>query len=212
MLDLATFFTQNGMPELTFVWLFMIPIAATVVVISRQIVGIKGFGISTPLLVGFAFSIIGLQAGVIIFVVALAVGFVTKLLLQKIRLLYLPRMALLLSVVAITIFVLAPLLPYAENVDISQAVFALIILIFPIEQFTSFLIERGPRETLTVATEILAVSVVIFFVFNWGWLQDTIAAYPLLIVSLVIVINLALGKWTGLRLSEYIRFKDLMFK
>jgi len=212
MPELTTFFTQNGIPEYALVWILMVPIAMTAAVISRQVIGIKGFGISTPLFVGFAFVATGIQAGIIIYITALAAGFVMRLLLEKVRLLYLPKLALIITGVTMAVFLLIPLLPYHKELQFPQAIFSFVILILLVEQFTSFLIERGVRKTFNIALETLAVSLVTFFLVTWAWLQDTIVSYPLFVIIAVVVVNFALGKWPGLRFSEYIRFRDLIFK
>jgi len=123
MPELNTFLTQNGFPEYAHVWLFMVPVAMTVVVISRQIIGIKGFGISAPLLIGFAYTATGIQAGIIIFIVALGAGFIMRLISKSLGLLYLPRMGLLLSGVAIVVFLLTLILPYSETLKFPQGHF-----------------------------------------------------------------------------------------
>ena len=90
--------------------------------------------------------------------------------------------------------------------------FAFIIIILSAEQFVSFLIERGLRKTLGIALETLVMAILIFFVITWVWLQNIVLAYPIFVISIAILMNLFLGKWTGLRFSEYIRFKDMIFK
>ena len=212
MLQLTTFFTQSGIPEETLIWIFMLPIAVTLVVIGRQIVGIKGLSISAPILMGFAFTATGLQSGVIVFATVLGVGFIIKSALGNIRLLYLPKMALILLATAVAIAALAPFLPYKDDIQFAHAAFAFIILILSTEQFGSLLIERGSRKTLGVALETLVMSTAIFFLITWPLLQDIVFTYPLFVLLAAILINLFLGKWTGLRFSEYIRFKDLIFK
>ena len=212
MLQLTTFFTQNGIPEETLIWIFMLPIAMTLVVVGRQIIGIKGFSISAPILIGFAFAATGLQSGVIAFITVLSVGFIIKSALGNMRLLYLPKMALILLITAVAVSALTPFLPYKDDIQFSHAAFAFIILILSTEQFGSLLIERGPRKTLGVALETLVMSAAIFFLVTSPWLQNIVVTYPLIVLLTAILTNLFLGKWTGLRISEYIRFKDVIFK
>jgi len=212
MPQLTIFLTQNGIPEEAIVWLFMLPIAITLVVIGRQIIGIKGFGIATPILIGYAFVATGIQAGVIIFLAALGTGFLMRFVLTRTRLLYLPKMALILLGIIIASVILIPFLPYEEGLQFPQATFSFLILILSVEQFASFLIERGVRKTFGMGLETLVISIATFFLVSWGWLQNTVVSYPVFVIGAAILFNLALGKWTGLRLSEYIRFKDVIFK
>jgi hypothetical protein len=43
------------------------------------------------------------------------------------------------------------------------------------------------------------------------WLQTLLMAYPEIIFALVLI-NILLGKWTWMRLIEYMRFKVLINK
>lgn len=212
MPQLTTFLTQNGIPEQAIIWIFMLPIAITLVVIGRQIIGIKGFGIATPILIGYAFVATGIQAGIIIFLAALGIGFIIRSGLAHARLLYLPKMALILLGVTIASAILIPFLPYKEGLEFPQAAFSFLVLVLVVEQFASFLIERGVRKTFAIGLETLAVSISIFFLVGWGWLQDTVVSYPVFVIGAVVMLNLLLGRWTGLRFSEYVRFKDIIFK
>lgn len=212
MPQLTTFFIQNGIPEYALVWMFMIPIAMTVVVAARQIVGVKGLGVIAPILLGFAFTATGAKYGLIMFLVALIATFVMRSLLSRVRLLYLPKMGLLLSGVAVSVMFAASVVPYREEVQFPQAAFSLIIFILLVEQFASHLIERGPRETFNAALHTLVLSLAVFFVVTWDWLNDAVVSYPLFVLAAVVISNFVLGKWTGLRVVEYIRFKDLIFK
>jgi hypothetical protein len=57
--------------------------------------------------------------------------------------------------------------------------------------------------------ETLAIAAVIFFLITWQWLQGIVLSYSVFALLAALLANLFLGKWTGLRLSEYIRFKDI---
>lgn len=159
-----------------------------------------------------SFVATGIQAGVIIFLVALGTGFVMRSLLAHTRLLYLPKMALILLGVIVASVILIPFLPYKEGLQFPQATFSFVILILAMEQFASFLIERGVRKTFAMGLETLVISIATFFLVSWGWLQDTVVSYPIFAIGAVVLLNLILGRWTGLRFSEYIRFKDIIFK
>lgn len=212
MPQLVSYLVQNGAPEHALIWIFMLPIAVTLAVAGRQIIGIKGFGISAPILIGFAFVAFGIQLGIIIYLTVLGVGLLIKSALGNTRLLYLPKMALILLGVIVVVSILIPFLPYKNGVQFSYFAFSFIVLIFSTEQFASLLIERGFRKTSGVALETLAVATAIFFLVSWSWLQNIVITYPVFVIIGSVFVNFFLGKWTGLRISEYIRFKDIIFK
>ena len=52
---ITQYMINQGVPQETVVLLLMLPIVATIIALARQIIGIKGFGIYTPLIISFAF-------------------------------------------------------------------------------------------------------------------------------------------------------------
>jgi len=204
---------SQGVPQETVILLLMLPIVATVIAFARQIIGIKGFGIYTPLILSFAFLSTGLKYGLAFFVAILLVGTVTRYLVKKsrLRLLYLPRIAIVLSSVALAILTIFWLGAYTEKTGlISSSVFAILIMITLVEKFVSAQIERGARKAVILTSETLILSIVCYWVASWLWLQNTVFAYPVLVFFAAIIINIFLGKWTGLRFYEYFRFRELI--
>lgn len=206
------FLINNGIPKDTITYILMLPIAATLVVVSRQIIGIKGLGISAPLLLGYAFGAIGLKLGLLILCAVLVAGYVIRLFLNNIRLLYLPKTALIITGAALTIILSAPLLPIDRSLDFSNSLFAIIIIIISLEQFYALLAERGTKKIVGIIFETIILAMITFFAIEWAWLQRMVLSYPFIVMASMIAVNLFLGRWTGLRLSEYIRFKDIIFK
>ncbi|MFC1645545.1 7TM domain-containing protein, partial [Patescibacteria group bacterium] len=99
------YLTQH-VPEETARMILMFPIIVTLIAFIRQVIGIKAFGIYTPSLITFAFLAMGesgAKYGIAIFVSVIFVGMVTRFVLRKFRLLYFPRVAINLSIVAFSI-------------------------------------------------------------------------------------------------------------
>jgi len=211
MFSITQYMINQGVPQETIVLLLMLPIVATIIAFARQIIGIKGFGIYTPLIIAFAFLVTGLKYGLAFFVVILVVGTLMRLLVKKIRLLYLPRMAIVLSVVALAILLLFLIGAYTEQKGLILApVFAILIMITLVEKFVVAQIEQGARGAIILTTETLILSIICYWIASWSWLQNLALLYPIWIILISIAINILLGKWTGLRLSEYFRFREVI--
>lgn len=211
MSTLTQYMINHGVPKETIVLLLMLPIIAMVIAFARQVIGIKGFGIYTPLIITFAFIATGLKYGLALFIVILFVGTTTRLIVKKFRLLYLPRMAIILTAVA-----LAMLFLFLEGARsgreglITVSIFAILIMITLVEKFITTQIKLGAKGAIFLTSETLALSIVCYWIASWLWLQNLALAYPLGIILGSIAINILLGKWTGLRLTEYFRFKELI--
>lgn len=202
---------NNGVPRETIILLLMLPIAATIIAFARQIIGIKGFGIYTPLIISFAILTTGLKYGLVFFTVIILTGTIARFLAKRFRLLYLPRMALFLTTVAAAmLFLLGIGAFYQKKGLITASVFAILIMITLVEKFVAAQIERGTAKAIILTAETLLLSVVCFWVIRWKWLQNLVLLYPLWIIVSAGIVNVFLGKWTGLRLSEYFRFREVI--
>src|SRR5690606_3915938 len=71
--------------------LLMIPIGALVMVFMRNVIGIESFGTFMPVLIALAFRETMLLSGVILFTVLVALGLSIRFLLERLRLLLVPR-------------------------------------------------------------------------------------------------------------------------
>ena len=78
-----------------------------------------------------------------------------------------------------------------------------------VEKFVAVQIEKGNEAAVKLAIETLFISIAGFFIASSSILIHFLAAYPW-VVFFTIPINILLGKWTGLRISEYIRFQKIM--
>lgn len=210
---IVNFFLTQGVPFETVVLLLMLPIIATFIAFLRQIVGIKAFGIYTPLIITFAFlATNGLKYGIVIFIAVILVGVLMRFILKSFRLLYLPRVAIMLSVVALFILVMLTMGGNLKRTGLAAvSIFPILIMITLVEKFVAVQIEKGDRAALILTMETLVISIIGYFIASWEVLIQLLITHPW-IVLFALPINIFLGKWTGLRLNEYWRFKDVIKK
>jgi hypothetical protein len=207
------FFLNQGVPFETISLILMLPIIATFIAFLRQVVGIKAFGIYTPLLITFAFlATNGLRYGIVIFLAVLLIGMLMRFVLKPFRLLYLPRVAIMLAVVALVMLLILTLGASTRRTGFAAvSIFPILIMITLVEKFVAVQIEKGDRTAVVLALETLLISVVGFYIASWQKLIGFLTSYPWMVLT-TLPINLFLGKWTGLRLSEYLRFKEILKK
>lgn len=212
---LVNYFASQGVPLETIILILMLPIVATVIAFFRQVIGIKAFGIYTPLIITLAFlamGVNGVKYGIIIFVSVIFIGMITRFILKKFRLLYLPRVAITLSVVAFSILAILVFGGSLHRTGLAAvSIFPLLIMIAIVEKFVAAQIEKGNRTAILLAIETLIISLIGYYLASWDILISVIVAYPWLVVF-TLPINFILGKWTGLRLSEYYRFREILKK
>lgn len=208
--DIIQFMMTEGVPRQTILMILMVPIVATIIAISRQVVGLKGFGIYTPLIITFAFYETGLKYGLTIFAAVLISGTLSRLIIKPFRFLYFPRMAMVTTIVALSTLVLLAEGAYSRRTGlISVSILPILIIITLVERFVATQIEKGPRTAVTLTIETLIVSIIGFYIISWRALHTALLEYPW-IALLTLIVNIFLGKWTGLRILEYFRFREVI--
>lgn len=210
MSSFVQFAIAQGVPLGTIELMFMFPIVVTIIAASRQIVGIKGFGIYTPSIITLAFLSTGLKYGVFLFLVILVIGMVSRVVIKEFRLLYLPRVAIMLTIVSVVTFLLLIFGGYFRRTGLaSVSIFPLLIMITIMEKFIVVQIEKGAKTAVFLSFETLLVSTIAYLITSISSLKHLMLSYPWLLI-LVVLVNFGLGKWTGLRFSEYFRFKEVV--
>lgn len=204
------FLVNKGVPISNIILILMLPVIATILSFSRQVIGIKAFGIITPAMTALSFLVLGLSYGLIVFAAVLLSGTLTRIIVRRWHLLYLPRMALVLTSVSFAILILLGLGVASDNVNVlSFSIFPVLILTLLAEEFIAVQFTSGGRRALTITAWTLALSIACYFIVSWQLLRTLILSYPEIIL-LAIPLNIIIGRFTGLRLTEYIRFRNLL--
>jgi len=201
---------NHGVPINSITLILMLPIIATILAFSRQVIGIKAFGLITPAMTTLSFLVMGLQYGLIIFSAVLLAGTLTRLVMRRLHLLYLPRMALVLSSVSLAILVFFGFGVATNNVAIASfSIFPILILTLLAEEFIALQFKAGARSAFIVTAWTLLLAVACYFIVSWELLRTVIVSYPE-VTLIAIPANILLGRWGGLRLTEYFRFRKLL--
>ncbi len=193
----------------TFRILLLIPISALLIAFLRNVVGFPTFGIFMPVLMALAFRNTGLVFGLSVFVAVIAIGYVFRRALNSLRLLLVPRLSVLLSLVVACLTVVAlignkiGLRPF-----MAVGLLPIVILTMTIERFFVITEEAGVREGLRTAAGSAAVASITYEIIHWESLQLTFFLYPELI-GFVAALQVMLGRYTGFRLGELSRFWEL---
>jgi hypothetical protein len=191
----------------TFRILLLVPISALMICVLRNLVGFPTFGIFMPVLMALAFRNTGLVYGLGIFAGVVLIGYLVRRWIDKLRLLLVPRLAVILTFVIACITVFALLgnkLGLREFMAVGLLPF--VILTMTIERFFVITEEAGAREGLRMAVGSAAVATITHEIIHIEPLQLTFFVYPELLFA-VAAFQVLLGRYTGYRLSELIRFR-----
>jgi hypothetical protein len=207
---LVSFMISKGIPSNTIVLLLMLPIIATIIALLKQVIGITTFGLYTPSIITLSFLALGLKFGLVILFIIIVSGTLVRSLLDRFNLLHIPRIAIVLTFSTLVILLTLALGTYLGIGSIATiAVFPMLIMTTLAEKFVSALGGRGFYAAILLMLETTVVSLICYWVVEWHYLQNLILGHPEIIL-LLIVFNYMLGRWTGLRLMEYVRFREVM--
>lgn len=189
--------------------ILVLPVIACIVVIFRSVVGIETFGTFAPVIVSLAFLMTGLTWGIAIFCVIVGLGVVLRSALQWFRIQLVARLAVLIALVSVMMAGLTVAGAYlGVGALLNVSIFPMVIMSNVIENFTTTQVELGTREAIRLTRNTLLVCAACYLTIEWGGLQSIVLSFPEVLL-LVVALEIAIGKWRGLRLLEYFRFSDL---
>jgi hypothetical protein len=204
---------EAGVPPNTIVLLLLLPAVASVIAGTRHLVGVRGFGIFLPAALSVVFLATGPIVGIILFLIIVLVSTVTRLLLRKLKfkLQYLPRMALILWMVSLSVLLflfLAPFINYPGLTNVS--IFAVLILALLTEDFIRVQLGKSAKTAISLTSETVILSLVSYVFLTLRPVQEWALLNPEWFLTSILIFNLILGKYSGLRLMEIWRFRKLI--
>lgn len=192
--------------------LLLIPFGAMVTAFLRNVVGIQTFGTFSPMLLALAFCEVTLGFGLVIFVVIFLAGWVLRKALDALKILFIPKLSIILSATVIMVLVI---MMVGFNLGIKKmyyvSIFPLVIISWIIERFTISQLEDGTVPALKLGFSTLVTAMILYYFMNLHILRLYLFAFPELIIAMIGVL-LLIGRYTGLRLTEIFRFKELTKK
>ena len=189
--------------------LLMIPIGALIMVLMRNIIGVDAFGTFMPVLIALAFRETKLFWGVILFTLLVTLGLTIRFLLDRLRLLLVPRLsAVLIVVVILMLFISLTSHRLGMEMGLSVALFPMVIIAMTIERMSVVWEERGAADAIRAGLGSLLVAVAAYTFMGMAWLEHLIFTFPELLLVILALVLIA-GRYTGYRLTELRRFKEL---
>jgi hypothetical protein len=211
VITLYSVFEKVGISQNLLKIILMIPLGALVTVIFRNIVGLETFGTFLPALIAAAARETGLLWGVVGFTIIILLSSTVRRALDWLRLLHTPKMSIMLVTVVIFMMSMTVLGVHAGLFDLAHVtLFPIAILAITAERFALIEVEQGFGKSLKILGVTLIVVAACYLVMDSLFLQSMMLAFPELLL-MVVAINLWLGKWMGIRVMEFLRFKRLIF-
>lgn len=211
-------------------FLLLLPVGALVVSIYRTVIGINTYGTFGPALLGLVSrELADLPWVLAVFSLVMLVGWGIRKILDAYHLLLVPRISILLS--CIVLFTTAAIVFFSRSGIFSgsfMVLLPLIIMTHMVERFWTIQAEDSlPVSLMTLLGTVIVASTICLIVhidvpvngisrlFSWGWsmpkdtLRNGLFHYPEGI-GLILAAQFLIGRYTGYRITELYRFRDLL--
>ena len=197
-----------GMQDVLAILLLM-PAGALITVIFRNLIGIRTFGTFTPCLLAFSFVYADWRTGLILFGFVIIIGLASRCLLNYLKLLIISRLSVILSLVVLCMAMAVSILDYLGLTPSARAVLLpMVITTMLIERFYITVEEDGYRYALNLMTGTIVVAFCCYILLRWQQLGRLVLVFPEAQLTIAALL-LLLGRYSGYRLTELLRFREL---
>ena len=200
---------KSGVPANTVILILLLPLLASMVAFFRHVIGLPSLGMIVPVALSITLVATGLTAGVILLATIILASFVSRIILKRIRIMQLPKSALSIFVLSVFIIIALTISASIGILTVRQiSIFPVLLLILLSERVVALQLERSLSETMLITTVTLIIGVLGFTLLSSQMLQNTVILYPETVL-LLIPLNIAIGRYFGLRVPEYFRFSPI---
>ncbi len=188
--------------------LLLIPVGAFVVAFFRSVVGVPTYGTFGPILLALAFQEISIGVGFFFLSAVVFTGWTLRKILDHLKILVIPRLAIILTMVVISVLVMMVVGSYFGQKNILYiSLFPMIIITWTIERFSVTQIEDGTPVAFQTSLGTMAVAAAAYYVMRIHAVRIYLFAFPEILLMIMAVL-LILGRYTGIRIFELWRFRE----
>lgn len=189
--------------------LLLLPLGALITAFLRNIVGLPSYGTFMPLLLALALRGTGLSVGLLLLGSVLMIGIVVRVLLERLRLLLVPRLSLILCVVVLSVTSIGLVGLRLEDRNFYAGIlFPIVILTMLIERFSLTAAETNIGEAVRRSLYSTVIALAIYPVLRSSVAEHLMFGFPELVI-VVMGLLVMMGGYTGYRISELYRFRSL---
>jgi hypothetical protein len=210
MADFTSWLISHGVSSSILEMMIFVPVLATLVSVARYVLGMKTFGIYAPIILAVAYKFTGLGYGLLLTAIVAASTLLTYTALMRVRMHYITRIAI--NYVIISICIILGIVAF-DSVSIGFNNFHAInpLAIVSIAALSDFFVKMYVKKNLIVTTRTLLETALVSII---GWYLITskeitqLMVENLWIVPVLILVNLIIGQYPGLRLKDIFRFRS----
>ena len=183
--------------------LLTIPIGVFLLLIIKNIIGIKTLGTFTPVLIALAFREIPLVLGLFLFSLIVGLGLIIRFYLEYLKLSRTPRLTAVLIIVVFLIGIISMTsFRFGIYQGLSVTLFPMVILAMVIEKMSIVWEKRGPIDALQKGLGSLMVATFVYLVMDMEIIKHHVLMFPELLLILLSA-TIVLGRYSGPHLLDW---------
>lgn len=198
-----------GIPANTIFLILLTPILALLVTFVRVVIGLPTLDMLVPIALSFAFVAVGVAVGVIVLGAILLSSYLSKMSLKKMLIMFYPKRSI--SILFLSLFVFGALtIALASGFEriVSVSIFPILVLMLLGDSIVTVQLTKSVNETLTITGATLLLGLIGYLLAVSESMSNYLLLYPELVL-LTIPLNILIGRYFGLRLVEFFRFKSM---
>lgn len=199
-----------GIPANTVFLILLTPLIAMCISFTRVVIGLPTLDMLVPIALAFAFVSVGVGVGMFILGAVIVASYIAKILVNRVRMMFYPKRSLSMFILSIFVFAaLTAAMQFEYNQVLNLSIFPILILMLLGDSIVSVQLHKSTSETVMITTTTLALGLFGYLLATSDMVQNYLILYPELVL-LVVPINILIGRYFGLRVTEYFRFKEFV--
>ncbi len=192
--------------------LLLVPIGGFITVLFRNIIGLEPFGTFLPTLIASAARETGLLWGILVFFLVIGVCALARYLFEGFQITRTPKLAIIMIFVVGTMLGLTYLgLTFNFHRLVFVSLFPVVVMTMTVERFSRTIVEDGMTAALTRSVVTGFAILGCYAVISLKSLSLILMTFPEALLYMV-ALNLWVGRWAGIRVMEYWRFRHLLLR
>lgn len=205
-----SYLQEQGVEDSVILAVLFLPVIVTMVTFMRLVIGFASLGSRMPIIFSYTFLVLGVKVGTVSIVLLALISYIFRKALSKSHLLYTAKVGVLTSILGVVLlFLIGGVMYFEWGVIDYTNVLMLILLAAMIDRVAGVEGERGWWSVFRVFIETLLIAGSAYAVVSWDGLQVLVLSHPEVLV-LFVAANVFMGRFTGLRLMEYFRFREVL--
>jgi len=203
-------FDNIGVPIGLLKIILLLPLGAVIVAIFRNVIGMTTFGVFLPALIAVASRETGIWYGLMAYLLVIGVVSLVHIPLDRWGILYTPKLVIMLVCVVMLYLLISYFAMGTGMIQLAYVtLFPIVVLTVSAERFARTIEEEGLPKALIITFQTVLVVIFAFYAMNSRSMEAMFLAFPETFLA-IIGLNILLGRWIGLRMFEYVRFRAII--